>query len=92
MILHTVSKSPHSSDALSSCLRVAGAEDVILLLEDGVYAAVSEIIQAPCPVMALQPDVLARGLSKRIKPSIKLVDDSGFVTLSIQATAVQSWY
>ncbi len=42
--LHTVNKSAFSSDALTSCLRVARSGDAILLLEDGVYNAVDASI------------------------------------------------
>ncbi len=38
--LHTVNKSPFSSEALASCLRVVWPGDAILLMEDGVYCAV----------------------------------------------------
>lgn len=38
--LHTVNKSPFSSEALASCLRVVRPGDAILLMEDGVYCAV----------------------------------------------------
>ena len=38
MILHTVNKSPQNP-ALKTCLRVAAKDSAILLIEDGVYAA-----------------------------------------------------
>src|SRR3972149_149173 len=38
-MLHTVNKSPFQNSALENCLRVAQKGDVILLLEEGVYAA-----------------------------------------------------
>lgn len=44
--LHTVNKSAFSSDALASCLRVARSGDAVLLLEDGVYNAVSSPVGA----------------------------------------------
>ena len=38
-MLHTVNKSPFSSDALNECARFASNGSDILLIEDGVYAA-----------------------------------------------------
>ena len=47
-MLHTINKSPFQNSALENCLRLARDGDVILLLEDGVYAA------APRTVSRLQ--------------------------------------
>src|SRR5579872_3049093 len=38
-MLHIINKSPTESYALASCLRVAKADDVIVLIENGVLAA-----------------------------------------------------
>ena len=39
--LHTVARSPFETAALASCLRVARSGSAVLLLEDGVYAALA---------------------------------------------------
>ena len=38
-MLHTVNKSPFERDALDSCIRLAKSGSSILLMEDGVVAA-----------------------------------------------------
>ena len=86
-MLHTINKSPYSHHCLTECLRVCNAGDVILLIEDGVYAGLanSEFIDATtarvATVYALQSDVEARGLSARLASTIKTVDYAGFVQL-----------
>ena len=97
MLLHTVSKSPNSSDALSSCLRAALADSTVLLIEDGVYAAVigTSILDSPSSpprYCALRADIQARGLDALIRADVTLVDYTEFVELAAQAHAVQSWY
>ena len=97
MLLHTVNKSPAHSDAISSCLRAALPGSMVLLIEDGVYAAVSnqpsldQPLQAP-RYFALRADVEARGLCSVLRKDVTLVDYAGFVELASQAHAVQSWY
>jgi tRNA 2-thiouridine synthesizing protein B len=99
--LHTVNKSPFSHNTLASCLRVCGDKDGILLLEDGVFGAIS---QAPCAeelqgmiskgvkVYALENDLKARGLEERLQDQIAVTDYDGFVQLSLEFRCVQSWY
>jgi tRNA 2-thiouridine synthesizing protein B len=99
--LHTVNKSPFSHNTLSSCLRVCGQQDGILLLEDGVFGAIR---QAPCSeelqilinkgvkVYALENDLKARGLREKLQDQITVTDYNGFVQLSLNFRSVQSWY
>jgi len=87
-MLHTVNKSPHSNTGLESCLRFVRDGDVVLLLEDGVYAAAagtgkSHIVEQALKsntVYALQADIKARGLDKLIE-GIQLADYNDFVKL-----------
>ena len=99
MLLHTVSKSPANSSALASALRSALPGSHILLLEDGVYAALAGsaalaqlVDSSDIRCYALTEDVAARGLQDLLDPAIELVDYSGFVQLSVECHAVQSWY
>lgn len=95
MILHTVNKSPFSSQCLAECLSVCRQGDAILLLEDGVYAALNPLPEnAPGDLQryALAADVDARGLRERLQPDIQLADDRGFVQLTTQFDNVISWY
>jgi tRNA 2-thiouridine synthesizing protein B len=99
--LHTINKSPFSHTTLASCLQVCGQQDGILLLEDGVFGALTSspcadeltaIIDAGVKVYALKGDVSARGLNEKIHAAIQLTDYNGFVQLSIEHKCVQSWY
>jgi len=97
MILHIVSRSPHSQDALQRCLAVAGIEDAIILIEDGVYAltAYERFLPAPLPVKtlyALEPDLLARGITPALSNPVQTVDYNGFVDLTAAFSKTLSWF
>jgi len=96
-VLHTVNKSPYSNSALENCLGRAGAGNVILLLEDGVYAAAagttkSHLIEAALrehEVYAIGADLAARGLDRLIE-GVRVADYDVFVDLVEQHT-VHAW-
>lgn len=94
MILHTVNKSPHTTRAMASCLEFSRQEDGIVLLEDGVYAAVagasSTLAERP-RVYAIRADVLARGLSGRLTDAVEVIDYAGFVKLCVEFPVVKNW-
>ena len=96
MRLHTLNQSPNTGSALASCLRVISADDCLLLLEDGVYAAcpamVAKLIEAGCRLCVLEADAAARGITQMLDPSVELVDYKGFVALAANCESVQSWY
>ena len=84
--LHLVNK----AIALPACLKVADDHDAVLLLEDGVYAAVANL--APDrPLNALAPDVAARGLTDRLAPQVQVVTDAQFVALVERHQPVVTW-
>jgi tRNA 2-thiouridine synthesizing protein B len=98
--LHTVNKSPFASSALSSCLAHATEDAAILLIEDGVYAALGsatpvaglEAAAAKGVVYALAPDLTARGLGDApLLAGTKLVDFAGFVDLAAAHSSVVAW-
>jgi len=100
-VLHTVNKSPYGNQALSSCLRLALPGSHILLLEDGVYAALAgHGAERPlCDYLAhsrvhvLDPDLEARGLSGRnLLAGIARVDYPGFVELCVASSKVVAWF
>ena len=76
--------------ALASCLQVAGATDTVLLIEDGVYAGVAPPTGS-ARVLALGPDVHARGLGERLDPGVGVIDDAGFVALTVSHNPVVTW-
>jgi tRNA 2-thiouridine synthesizing protein B len=98
-MLHTINKSPFESDALDTVLRYAGAGSAVLLIEDGVYGAMSGTAATPklqaamksAPVYALKPDVEARGIQGRVLEGVKLVDYGGFVDLVAEHNTVHAW-
>ena len=87
-MLHTVNKSPFSNTALESCLRFIQDGDVLLLLEDGVYAAAASTSKSQLiadmlkthAVYAIRADVKARGIDTLID-GVKLADYNDFVKL-----------
>jgi len=99
-MLHLVNKSPFDRNALASCLRLAKAGSSVLLLEDGVYAAMDNTAHTPAVVermadlafYVLGPDVSARGLDdKPLIDGINVVDYGGFVDLVVEHEVAQSW-
>lgn len=97
-MLHTINKSPYSHQHLADCLRVCSAEDVILLIEDGVYAALADsewtksIAAKVSKIYVLQADVDARGLGKRIATEANSISYDGFVQLCIEQPKMLAWY
>lgn len=98
-MLHIVNKSPFERNAFESCMRHATKGAAILFIEDGIYAALkgtraSAQVQAAMKdltIYVLQPDVEARGMNGRVLDGVKTVDYGGFVDLTVQHNAVQSW-
>jgi tRNA 2-thiouridine synthesizing protein B len=96
-MLHTVNKSPFQNSALENCLRLAGDGDVILLLEDGVYAAAagtakSSLVEQAVKqhtVYAIEADIKARGLNNLIK-DVHLASYGDFVDL-VEQHPVHAW-
>ncbi len=99
-MLHTVNKSPFEKDSLDTCLRLAQPGSDILLIEDGVYAAVrgsaveDKIKQALSgnAVYVLGPDLKTRGIDDdKLIEGIKTVGYDGFVELAANNDRVQAW-
>ena len=97
-MLHTVNKSPYQCNTLESCLNHVGEGDVVLLIEDGVYAAVkggraADALSAVkgVRVCALSADVKARGLEGKLIDGVEVVDYGGFVDLVTETDKTQAW-
>ncbi|RMD71209.1 MAG: sulfurtransferase complex subunit TusB [Gammaproteobacteria bacterium] len=99
-MLHTVNKSPFERNSLDTCLRFAKPGSAILLIEDGVYAAMKgtavegKIRQAleKHAIYALSADVKARGIEEsRLIERVQVVDYGGFVDLAVEHDKVQAW-
>jgi len=98
-MLHTVNKSPFEKDSLNSCLRLSKDGSSIILIEDGIYAALEGTVISDSvkdamktkKVYALQDDINARGVKGKVMDGVELVDYAGFVTLVTEHDNVQSW-
>ena len=96
-MLHIINKSPYDRPALDSAL--ATGEGSILLIEDGVYAAVkggAEEIKVKGAMgkfkfFALNVDLDARGIADRVMDGVTVVDYAGFVDLVADNKTCQSW-
>ncbi len=95
-MLHVVNKSPYERNSLDACIGYCKDGDAVLLIEDGVYAAMKVGSSAAklhgLDVAALGADLAARGISEdKLAEGIKVVDYAGFVDLVEAKDKVQSW-
>lgn len=88
MILHTINKPP-SHTALADCLATMAVDDLLLLIEDGVYCC-HDLAGDP-RVHVLSEDVAARGMTGRIPEQLTTVDYTGFVALCTRVDKVKTW-
>lgn len=98
-ILHTVNKSPFEKNSLETCLRIAVEGASVLLIEDGVYAAMDgtalngKLSDASnrLKFYVLGPDLKARGMSENnVVDYIKVIDYEGFVDLVVEHDATHA--
>jgi tRNA 2-thiouridine synthesizing protein B len=95
-ILHLINKSPYERNSLATCAGYAKDGDAVLLIEDGIYAAIkggkaAELL-AGLDVSVLGADLAARGISEdKLVDGVAVIDYAGFVDLSIAKDKVQSW-
>ena len=95
-MLHLVNKSPYESNNFSTASSIMKSGDDLLLIEDGVYAAVkggkASAMLAGHTVSVMGPDLAARGISDdKLADGINVIDYSGFVDLVEKNDKVQSW-
>lgn len=95
-MLHTLTQSPWQCD-MATLLRTLREEDDLLLLSDGVTAALQGgrylelLLNAPITVHVLKEDVDARGLSGQISSSAVRVGYTDFVALTLKHEAQMRW-
>ncbi|KQN63961.1 sulfurtransferase complex subunit TusB [Erwinia sp. E602] len=95
-MLHTLMSSPFHCD-LPALQRLLAAGDDLLLLQDGVLAALAgsqalESLQlAPISIYVLKDDVEARGLSAQISTSVMQVGYTDFVRLTVKHPQQMTW-
>lgn len=96
-MLYTCNKA--DTHILATLLPLLNADDALLLLENGVYAALDtaqgQALFAALPATVarhvLTEDLAARGISDRIQPAFSSVDYAGFVALSLAHAQVVNW-
>ncbi|AHB68700.1 sulfurtransferase complex subunit TusB [Cronobacter malonaticus] len=95
-MLYTLSHSPWQVD-IHALLRLVRPGDDILLMQDGVVAAVKDnghlatLLASPARVVALQNDVEARGLTAQISSSIDTISYTEFVKLTVKHASQMAW-
>ncbi|AUG99171.1 sulfurtransferase complex subunit TusB [Prodigiosinella confusarubida] len=95
-MLHTLSHSPYQTD-FDSLLRNVGAEDEILLFQDGVIASLEEaaalvrLLVLAVPIYVLKEDVEARGLTNQVSGKITLISYTQFVQLTARHSQQLAW-
>ena len=95
-MLHTLSVSPWHAD-IAAMLRLMEHGDDLVLLSDGVTAAIAdgrflEILQsAPITLCVLQDDVDARGLAGQIADSVGRVSYNDIVRLTVKHAGQLAW-
>lgn len=95
-MLHTLMTSPFYCD-LSAMLRLLAEGDDVLLLQDGVIAALEgssaleALLNAPISVYVLQEDLDARGLIAQISTRVITISYTDFVTLSVRHSQQMTW-
>ncbi len=99
-MLHIVNKSPFEKNSLDTCLRLSLDGSKILLIEDGVYAALkgSNVAMNIATQMqrksfyVLGADLKARGIKPdKLLDGFEIVDYKGFVELAASVSKTQSW-
>ena len=92
MLLHIVHR---AGGPLERCLRYASEGSVLLLVGDGVWAALppqaERLVARFHRCWALAEDLAARGLDAEQATGFELADDQRFVALAAEASAVQVW-
>ncbi|CAI8943495.1 tRNA 2-thiouridine synthesizing protein B [Pseudomonas sp. IT-194MI4] len=93
--LHVLSHSPFGDERLSSCLRVIGPNDALLLSGDATYALqpgtapFSSLHVRNLKLFVLAEDAQARAL--QVPDWASAIDYPAFVELSIHYDKVNSW-
>ncbi|WLH33626.1 sulfurtransferase complex subunit TusB [Pseudomonas sp. FP2196] len=93
--LHVLSHSPFGDDRLTSCLRVIGSADALLLSGDAVYALqpgtapLATLQTRQVKLFVLAEDAQARAVD--VPDWAEAIDYPAFVELSIHHDKVNSW-
>ncbi len=94
--LGDVMAGPYENSNLNTASSIMKSDDILLLIEDGVYGAVksgkASAMIAGQKVSVLGPDLAARGISEdKLADGVGVIDYAGFVDLVESNDKVQSW-
>ncbi len=95
-MLYTLSRSPWQTD-LEALLRLVRASDDILLMQDGVVAALNHsrfltaLLASPARVCALENDIEARGLGAQTSSNVETISYTDFVKLTVKHASQMAW-
>lgn len=87
--LHILNKSPEHP-RFARCLSVAGPDDTVLLIENGVLGLGTAAASTSGKLLALESDMAARGLGDQ-SGTVEIVDYDTMVELTTRAEQVISW-
>lgn len=95
-MLHTLMTSPFRCD-LNAVVRLFAEGDDVLLMQDGVIAALAGspalevLLQAPISLFALKDDLDARGLFGQISTNVTAISYTEFVALAVKNPQQMTW-
>ena len=95
-MLHTLMVSPFQCD-VNAMIRLLSAGDDVLLLQDGVIAALEgnsvleALLNAPISLFVLQEDLAARGLTEQVSANVTVVSYTDFVALAVKNPQQMTW-
>nr|WP_314425266.1 sulfurtransferase complex subunit TusB [uncultured Erwinia sp.] len=95
-MLHTLMTSPFRCD-LQAMVRLLAKGDDVLLMQDGVMAAVAGspvlevLLRAPISLYVLKDDLDARGLFGQISTSVAAISYTEFVALAVKNPQQMTW-
>ena len=91
--MHCVVRAPRDGEALAQALSMLRSSDVLVLMQDGVWAAFSDDVQVPAGIesFVLMGDVLRRGLDPARIRGFRVVDEAGLVALAVRTSRQVCW-
>jgi tRNA 2-thiouridine synthesizing protein B len=98
-MLHIVRQSPFESPSWKRCLGALLRDDVLLLIENGVFCGLQKTKSHNLPfalvregrVFVLEEDAVARGIAKRLIDDIQRINFDAFVDLTITHYPIMQW-
>lgn len=91
-MLHIIQQSPSHSESLNNCLHVIQKTDDLLLIENGVFCALSNHKLRNHPnIFILTPHAKECGVLEQLISHIQQIDFDGFVELVAKHAHIVRW-